>query len=244
MKASTGNPINRLLGQGPAVLWSMVAGGILWIVHGYFRFMTPQGSDVVWREDLGYSPILSTELFLLYNLPGVLALLLTAWAALSYLTTLRTARTGLKRAAQMLVLLASVLGLIAAAGQVVQFDPLTTGGISLGPPVLGLALFLAGLAAVRDGKGLYGHRGLLGSGLMLLGVIGMVALPLPSLMYALALLPSHSGPAYLLCSAPYGSSLASAYATKQSRRREPPTHDSPRTAARRQPCTIRYAARP
>lgn len=148
-----------------------------------------------WREDLQYSPILSTELFLLYNLPGVLALLLTAWAALSYLASLRTARTGLKRAAQILVLLASILGLIATAGQVVLFVPPTTGGISLGAPVLGLALFLAGLAVVRDGKFLYGHSGFLGPVLILLGVIGMLTLPLQPLMYALALLPLAFGTA-------------------------------------------------
>jgi hypothetical protein len=189
MKALIGNLINRMLGQGPAVLWAMVAGGILWIVHGYFRFMTPQGPDAVWREDLQYSPILSTELFLLYNLPGALALLLTAWAALSYLPTLRTARTGLRRAAQMLVLLASIFGLIATAGQVVLFVPMTTGGISLGVPVLGLALFLTGLAVIRDAQGPYGHPGLLGPALMLLGVTGMFTLPLQPLMYALALLP-------------------------------------------------------
>lgn len=53
---------NPLLGNGPTVLWAMNAGGILWIVYGYFRFMTPQGPDVEWREELGYSPILSTEL--------------------------------------------------------------------------------------------------------------------------------------------------------------------------------------
>lgn len=52
MNAPTGSNVSRLLSHGPAVLWVMVAGGILWIVYGYFRFMTPQGPDVAWREDL------------------------------------------------------------------------------------------------------------------------------------------------------------------------------------------------
>lgn len=195
MNTPAGRRFNRLLGHGPAVLWTMVAGGILWIVHGYFRFLTPQGPDAVWRDDLQYSPIISTDLFLLYNVPGVLALLLTAWAALSYMPTLRTAHTGLKRAAQILALLGFIFGLIATAGQVVLFVPPTTGGISMGVPVLGLALFLAGLAVVRDGKFTHGHPELSGSVLILLGVIGMCTLPLQPLMYALALLPLAFGTA-------------------------------------------------
>jgi hypothetical protein len=195
MNSRAGSPFNRLLGQGPAVLWAMVVGGILWIFYGYFRFMTPQGPDAVWREDLQYSPIVSTELFLLYNLPGVLALLLTAWATLSYLARLRTAHTGLRRAAQILVLLAGLFGLTAAAGLVVLFAPPTMGGISLGVPALGLALFLTGLAAIRDGNGPYGRLGLLGPLLMLLGVIGMITLPLQPLIYAMALLPIAFGTA-------------------------------------------------
>lgn len=195
MKASTETPIFRMLGQGPAVLWATTVGGILWVVYGYFEFMTPQGPDVVWREELGYSPILRTELFLLYNLPGVLALLLTAWATLSYLRTLRTGHTGLKRAALIVALLASAFGLLATAGQVIPFDPLTTGGLSLGTPILGLALFLAGLAVVRDRKALYGQAGWTGPVLVLLGVIGMFTLPLRPLMFALALLPLAFGAA-------------------------------------------------
>lgn len=56
MNASAGRPFSRLSGHGSAVLRAMVAGGMLWIFHGYFRFMTPQGPDAVWREDLRYSP--------------------------------------------------------------------------------------------------------------------------------------------------------------------------------------------
>lgn len=189
MKASIGNLANKMLGHGPGVLWAMIVGGVLWVVLGYFRFLTPLGLDVTFREDLGYSQILRTALFLLYNLPGVLALLLTAWAALSYLTTLRAARTGLKRAAQVFALLASLLGLVAAAGQIIQFDPLTTGGLRLGAPILGLALFLAGLSVGRDSNRQEGHQRLLVLELIMLGVIGMATLPVGTIIYALALLP-------------------------------------------------------
>lgn len=186
---------NRLLGHGPTVLWAMIAGGILWIVYGYFRFVTPQGPDVEWREELGYSPILSTELFLLYNVPGVLAILLTLWGTLSHVHSLRTEHTRLKLAAWIAALLASVLGLLATAGQVILFDPLKTFGLAVGTPILGLAIFLAGLAVVRDGKTQNGPSLRVGPVLMLLGVIGMFTLPLRPLMFALSLLPLAFGAA-------------------------------------------------
>ncbi|UZX02266.1 hypothetical protein F8G81_06275 [Arthrobacter sp. CDRTa11] len=180
----------RLLGHGPGLLWAMVAGGLLWMVHGYLRFLTPQGPDAVWREDLQYSQILSTPLFLMYSLPGVLALLLSSWAALSFLPTLATGRTGLRRAARIFALLAFVFGLVAAVGQVVLFVSPTIGGISFGVPSLGLALFLAGLAAGREGgaDGRGPHR-FVGLWMMLLGGIGMLTLPVQPLVYALELLP-------------------------------------------------------
>ena len=195
MNARGRSPFNRLLGRGLAVFWAMAVGGILWIVHGYFRFMTPGGPDSVWREDLGYSPIVSSELFLLYNVPGVLALLLTAWATLSYLSTFRTHHAGLKRAARILALVAFVFGVIAAVGLVVLFVPPATGGISMGVPFLGLALFLTGLGVVEDGTESYGHSRRSGPLLMLLGVIGMLTLPVQPLIYALALLPLAFGTA-------------------------------------------------
>lgn len=195
MNARTESPFNRLLGRGLAVLWVMVAGGILWMFHGYFRSMTPLGPDQVWREDLGYSLVLSTGLFLLYDLPGVLALLLTSWATLLYLPALRTPRTGPKHAAKLLVILAFVFGLVAAAGLIIRSVPPTTAGLNFGTLVLGLALFLAGLAAVKGGNGLYGRPALLGPVLMLLGAIGVFTLPLQPLMYAFALVPLTSGAA-------------------------------------------------
>lgn len=91
--------------------------------------------------------------------------------------------------------LSLVLAIIAAAGQLILFDPLTTGGLSLGAPVVGLALFLSGVAATGDGHDREGHPKLLGLGLMLLGAVGMFVLPLRPLMYALELLPLGFGAA-------------------------------------------------
>lgn len=173
----------------------MVAGGFLWIVFGFFRFMMPQGADVLWREDLGYSLILSTGLFVQYNLPGVLALLLTTWTALSLLHAIQTTRTGLKRAVWILLVLAAFFGLIATVGQIVLFDPLTTGGLSFGTLFLGLGLFFAGLAAARRDESSREHPRFLGASLLLLGAIGMSTLLLRPLMFALGLLPLAFGAA-------------------------------------------------
>lgn len=193
MNASLG--MSRLLARGPVVLWVMVAGGILWIVYGYFRFMTPQGPDVVWREDLGYSPILSNELYVLYNLPGVLALLLTLWASMSFLRTVSRRRNGMKRAALLVGVLASLFGVVALAGQVILFDPLKTLGLALGTPLLGLAMLLGGLITLLDGRGSGGRQGLLVAALILLGVTGLFTLLLRPLMFAFALIPLAFGAA-------------------------------------------------
>lgn len=187
--------LTRMLGPGPGLVWSMVAGGILWMVHGCFRFIMPFGPDAEWRADLQYSPILSTERFLLYNSPGVIALLLTAWAAFSYLRSLPGTRPGLQRTARILAVLAILFGLIAAVGLAVLFVPPTTGGISLGVPLLGLALLLAGLSVLWDRQDLHGHSGFFGRMLVILGLVGMFTLPVQPLMYALALLPLAVGTA-------------------------------------------------
>lgn len=195
MRARVRHPFGRLFGRRTTALWVMVAGGALWILHGYFRFATPHGPDAVWREDLGYSPIVSTGLFLLYNLPGCLALLLTSWATLSFLATLRAERTRLHRAAEVLAIMALLLGVTACAGLVLQLAALTTGGISLGTPALGLSLLLAGLTAADDDTGLFGSPSWLRAVLMAVGAIGIFTLPLQPLMYAFGLLPLAFGTA-------------------------------------------------
>src|SRR5215203_5788040 len=132
MSARGVSPHNRLLGHGRVVSWAMIAGGALWMVHGCLRSLTPFGADQAWREDLGYSAILSTGLFLLYDLPGVLALLLTSWATLSYLPMLSTPRAGLIRAAGLLVVLAFLFGMVAAVGLAIPSVAPTMAGLSLG----------------------------------------------------------------------------------------------------------------
>lgn len=186
----------RLLGTRTTAAWALVAGGTLWIAHGYFLFMMPYGPDALWREELGYMTILSPGLFLLYGLPGVLALLLTAWGLRSCLPALVPAGA-LNRAARILGLAALVFGVIAALGLIIQFTPLTIGGISFGLPALGLAQFLAGLALGRAGEGFGAGPGFLRAVLIVTGCLGMATLLARPMIYALGLLPPVYGTAVL-----------------------------------------------
>jgi hypothetical protein len=180
---------------GSGVSWLMTAGGALWAVFGYYRFLLPHGPDVQWREDLGCSLILNNGLFILYNLPGVLALLMTALGAFGYVAAVHPLKRKLGNASRVLLVVAAVFGLMAAAGQLGQFDALTTGGLSFGVLFLGLALLLAGLAmtAKNTGTGRYGP--VQGFALMLLGITGMLILLLRPLMFALQVLPLAFGTA-------------------------------------------------
>lgn len=63
MNAPTIRPLRRMLGRGEPAWWAMIIGGFLWIVHGYYRNLTPHGPDVQWQEDSQYSLVLSAELF-------------------------------------------------------------------------------------------------------------------------------------------------------------------------------------
>ncbi|MGX1159885.1 hypothetical protein FBY31_1754 [Arthrobacter sp. SLBN-100] len=180
---------------GLAIRLIMAFGGALWAAYGYYRFMTPYGRDVLWREDLGYSLILSHGLFILYNLPGVLALLATTWAALSCATALRSVPGKLRTGSQVLLVFAAVFGLTAMAGQLGQIDALTTGGLSFGALFLGLGLFSAGLSVAREKPSSSRLSTMISSGLMLLGGAGVMILLLRPLMFALQMLPMAFGAA-------------------------------------------------
>lgn len=195
MEKRTNSDIRNPTGTGLGVRWAMTAGGALWIVFGYYRFLVPHGPDVQWREDLGYSLILNKGLFVLYNLPGVLALLMTSLAAFWYVTAVHPARKRLGSVSRVLLVISAVFGLMATAGQLGQLDALTTGGLSFGVLFLGLALFLAGMAMTGNNTSPGMYRPIPGSALMLLGVAGMLILLLRPLMFAFQLLPLAFGAA-------------------------------------------------
>lgn len=131
----------------------------------------------------------------MYNLPGVLALLMTSLAAFRYVAAVQPGKRKLGNVSLLLLIIAAAFGLMAAAGQLGQFDALTTGGLSFGVLFLGLALFLAGLAMTGKNTSLRRYRPAPAFALILLGITGMLVLLLRPLMFALQLLPLAFGTA-------------------------------------------------
>jgi hypothetical protein len=195
--AGSTQPFSRLLGSGRIVPVAMFSGGFLWMVHGYFRFIMPYGLDAEWREELGYSEIINTGVFLLYYLPGVLALLLTSWSLLSSLPRLSPPGNRVRTAAQVMAWLALGFGLVAAVGQLVLVVAPTIGGVSFGTLMLGLASLLAGLAAIRDGEARASAPKFLARLLIATGLMGIATLPVQPMIFALALLQPGFGTAFL-----------------------------------------------
>ena len=154
---------------GPAA----ILGGLLWAPYGVFEMLEPWGAAKVYREDVGYSLVTDTTLFVAYSLPGSLALLLTAAGLLGILARLGlpAARTG--RIGRLLAYVALALGALSLAGVVALFDPLFTAARIFGTLALGAATCLAGLAA----RGAGAPPGW-AAGLLLLGLLGLSLLPL------------------------------------------------------------------
>jgi hypothetical protein len=164
---------------GRAALLALVAGP-LWVLYGSFTMLSPWGTDVVYREALGYSAVVDVPLFLLYNLPGALALILSAVALLGVIALLPRDPGGSGKAASRLAYAALGLGLLSLGGVVVRFDPVFTAGRIFGTLSLGLATLGASLAARRAPVASTWTWALLW-----LGVLGVFLLPLWPLVYAL-----------------------------------------------------------
>lgn len=171
---------------GPAAM----LGGVLWVPYGVFAMLEPWGAGVVYRDDVGYSVITSMPLFIMYSLPGCLALLLTSLGLLGVLVRLPAGRTG--RISLVLAYIAVALAVLSLSGVSALFDPLFTSGRIFGTLVLGIATLLAGVTAGRS-------RATLGwtLALMALGLAGTFLLPLWPLVYALMWVPEAAGAAFI-----------------------------------------------
>jgi len=173
---------------GPAA----VAGGLLWVPYGIFEMVPPWGTDVVYREELGYSVIVDASLFVAHSLPGTLALLLTSLGLLGVLARLGPpagrARTG-GRSLTYAALALAALSLVGVGG---LFDPVFTAARIFGTLALGAAAVLTSLGAHRAGAGLGWTLALLA-----LGSLGLFLLPLWPLVYAVELLPEAAGAAVI-----------------------------------------------
>ena len=169
---------------GPAA----ILGGLLWMPYGVFELLEPWGTDTAYRDDLGYSAIVDGRLFVAYSLPGSLALLLTATGLLGAVARLRLSATRAGRIGRILAYAALALGALSLAGVIALFDPLFTAGRIFGTLALGAATVLAGVAARRAGAA-PGWA----AALLLLGLLGLLLLPLWPLVYAVELLPEGAG---------------------------------------------------
>ncbi len=170
------------------VATAVLLGGFLWILYGPFSMLQPWGADVAYREAKGYSEVVDTPLFLVYSLPGALALVLNAAGLLGITVRLPERGRTLQTVTRGLIYLALGLGLISLAGVVALFDPGFTAGRIFGTLSLGAAALLASEAARRGGAATTWVRAL-----SLLGAVGIFLLPLWPLVYALQWLPEAAG---------------------------------------------------
>lgn len=173
-------PASQLPVRGAATM----LGGALWIVYGFFEMLEPFGPAILYYEELGYELVTRAPLFLLYAMPGTIALLLTGIGlpALIALWHHRPGRAG--RLAVGLAYGAAGTGLLSALGVVSLFVPLFFGGLVLGTFLLGGAALMLGTE---------GRRG----ALAVLGLIGLLQMPLRPLVYALALVPPAGAAAFI-----------------------------------------------
>ena len=165
----------------------MVLGGILWVVHGVFEMIAPFGVASVYNADIGYELITDRALYLLYGVPGTVALVLSGFG----LVTLARGRAGrLVGAGRVLAFATLGAGVLGGLGLVIGSAALVVAPIGLGTPVLGAAAcFVA--AEVRSPA--VADRGLL----RLTGVLGLFILLLRPLVYALQLIPLAVGAAVI-----------------------------------------------
>ena len=174
----------------PAAVTALVAAGVLWAVHGTLTMLKPWGDEARYSEDRGYSLVVDDGLFLLYNGPGALALLLTAASALVVARRIETARPRLTGAGKAALWASIGLGVVTVGGVVTLFDPVFTAARVAGAFVLGLGAVLVATTASRWA----GPAASLGA----VGVLMLGLLPLWPLVYAVRWLPEWGGAAYFV----------------------------------------------
>ena len=169
-----------------------IVGGLLWVPYGVFEMLEPWGAATVYREDVGYELITDAPLFVVYSLPGGLALLLTSLGLLGGLALLGPRAGRARTGGSILASAALALAALGLAGVVVLFDPAFTAARIFGTLALGAAGVLASLSARRAGAGSGWTLALLA-----LGLLGLFLLPLWPLVYAVELVPEAGGAALI-----------------------------------------------
>lgn len=163
------------------VSWAAVIGGALWMVYGICFMLQPWGAAEVYQERLGYEVVVNMPLYWIYNLPGGLAILLTALALRGiYIRHGRLTNWFIKLGI-VLTYIALGLAVLSLVGTVVLFAPLSFAGRAFGACTLGVtALFVAwNLRNVPQ---------VLRMLLLMLGLGGLFLLPLLPLVFAVQLI--------------------------------------------------------
>ncbi len=168
---------------------AMVVGGVLWAVHGVFEMLTPFGTASVYDGNLGYELITDRALYLLYGIPGAVALILSSFG----LTTLTRGRSGrLVGIGRVLAVATLTAGVLSGVGLAIGSAPLFVAPIALGTPVLGAAACVVARGARSADRGpllVIGARSADRGPLLVIGALGLFALPLRPLVYAAQVIP-------------------------------------------------------
>jgi hypothetical protein len=167
-------------------------GGTLWILYGVFEMLRPWGPDTVYRDDKGYEDVVDAGLYVLYSLPGSLALILTALGLLGVLELLELPSGRMRSIGRVLNYIALALGVLSVGGVILEFDPLFTAPRIFGTLALGAATFLTGVATSRATELRYWREIL-----RIVGTLGLFLLPLWPLVYAIQWLSEGAGAAII-----------------------------------------------
>jgi FtsH-binding integral membrane protein len=177
------------------IRWLAIAamlGGLLWMPYGIFEMLEPWGRDTEYRDERGYEVIIDAPLFAAYSLPGGLALLLTSLGLVGVLAMLGLPAQRAGRIGRVLAHVALALALLSILGILVLFDPLFTSARIFGSLALGVATLLVGIDARARGVA----ASWIGA-LLIMGLMGLLLLPLWPLVFAVHLAPEGAGAAYI-----------------------------------------------
>ena len=173
---------------GPAA----ILGGLLWAPYGFFEMLEPWGAAKIYQGQFQGEVVTNTPLFLIYSLPGSLALLLTALGLLGVIRSGGLPASRLGKGGVVLAYLAAGLGVLSALGVVTQFVPLFVASLVFGSLFLGAASLVVGIDARRAGAA---SRWTVA--LVILGMMGLFLFSLRPLVYALEWLPEAAGAAFM-----------------------------------------------
>ena len=171
---------HRLVVPSRMASLAAVTGGLLWVGYGLLAMLRPLGIDVVYREELGYSVVVAVPVFVAYNLPGSIALVLTSIGLLGITPNAVRRDQPMERATRWLAYVAVALGVISLASVVLLVDPVFTTARIFGTLALGAATVTAAVAARQSGADT-AWVALLG----VLGILGLLLFPLWPLVYML-----------------------------------------------------------